>query len=101
MQTIGLSPKAIAAGITGYAAPLVIGWLAEKWGLNVDASTAQAFLLPLVTAAVTFAAAYLAKAGLVHADLGPDPEELDLANPPAKAAQKPKPRKSTSKKKAA
>lgn len=79
LETIGVSPKAIAASIAGYLAPLVVGVIAEQLGAEISVETGTAFLLPLITAAVTFAAAYLARAGLV---VNTDEQPVDLSDLP-------------------
>jgi hypothetical protein len=80
--TLGVSPKAVAAALTAYVAPIVAGFIASTLGVDIDASTATTFIGPLVLAAVTFAAAYAAKAGIVHVDGWPDPNAGP--NPPVK-----------------
>jgi hypothetical protein len=79
-RTVGLSPKTIAATIATYVATLLVGFLATKVGVEVDVDTAAAFLLPLVTAVVTFVASYLSKPGPVI-DVPVDPELPPPINP--------------------
>jgi hypothetical protein len=64
-RTVGLSPKTVAATIATYVATLLVGFLATKVGVDIEVDTAAAFLLPLVTAVVTFVSSYLSKPGPV------------------------------------
>jgi predicted anti-sigma-YlaC factor YlaD len=64
-QTVGVSPKVVAAAVTTFVATVAVGFVANKVGLGVDVATVEALLLPLVTAVVTFVVGYLAKPGLV------------------------------------
>jgi len=64
-RTVGLSPKTVAATVATYVATLLVGFLATKVGVEVDVDTAAAFLLPLVTAGVTFVSSFLSKPGTV------------------------------------
>lgn len=65
MYTIGISPKVVAASITAYVAPIVVGFAASKLGVTIDVDTATAFIAPLVIAGVTFAVGFFSKPGLV------------------------------------
>lgn len=64
-KTVGVSPKAWAAAITTFVATVAVGYVANQVGLGVDVETAEALLLPVVTAVTTFVVSYLAKPGLV------------------------------------
>jgi hypothetical protein len=65
MYTIGISPKVVAASITAYVAPIVVGFAATKLGVTIDIDTVTAFVGPLALAGITFAVSFLAKPGLV------------------------------------
>jgi hypothetical protein len=79
-RTVGLSPKTIAAAVATYVATLLVGFLATKVGVDIDVDTAAAFLLPLVTAGVTFISSYLSKPGPVI-DVPVDPVIPPPLNP--------------------
>lgn len=64
-QTVGVSPKVVAAAVTTFVATVAVGFVANKIGLGVDVDTLEAILLPVVTSVVTFVVSYLAKPGLV------------------------------------
>jgi hypothetical protein len=64
-ETVGVSPKAVAAAVTTFVASIAVGFVANKIGLGVDVETVEALLLPVVTAVVTFLVSYAAKPGLV------------------------------------
>ena len=84
-HTEGTSPKAIAAAVTSAAAPIVVTLLARLFGLDVEVGTVVAVLGPIVLAAVTYLAAYLAKPGLV-VPAGQQPEEPQPAPEPTTKA---------------
>lgn len=72
MSTVGISPKVIAATITGVAVYLI-----TKLGLQLDPVIEQA-----INVAATLAAAYLAPPGQVTAP-EVDPAAGDVTPPPA------------------
>jgi hypothetical protein len=64
-ETVGTSPKAIAAAITAAVAPVVVGLALNQVGVEIDVETAAAIIGPIVLGAVTFLAARLAGPGTV------------------------------------
>jgi len=64
-QTVGVSPKAVAAAVSTFVATIAVGFVANKIGLDVDVDTAAALILPVITAVITFVVSYAAKPGLV------------------------------------
>lgn len=70
-ETVGTSPKAIAAAITAAVAPVIVGFIAKALGAEVDIDTVAAILGPIVLAAATFLAARWAKPGTVVRRDGP------------------------------
>lgn len=56
-----VSGKVIAGSIAAYLSTLVGGIVAAKFGVELDVTTLQAILLPLITAAVTAFVAYMKK----------------------------------------
>jgi hypothetical protein len=78
METIGASPKKIAATITALVVPYVIGLLARTFGWELDVGTVTAIVGPVVLAAVVFAAAHLAKPGIVvdNSVVGPASDDV-------------------------
>jgi hypothetical protein len=93
VQTVGASPKKIAATITAYLATLACGFVAKRLGWNIDVTTAQALLSPLVVAAVTYVAAHLAPPGKVYVDQTLYPDAFTGPNPPARLKTVPEPEK--------
>lgn len=75
--TIGLSPKAVAAGLTGLIAPYIVALALKLIGLELDVDTVAAIVGPLVFGLVTFLAARLARVGVVHIE-GPPARELEV-----------------------
>lgn len=78
-----VSSKVTAATIASYLATLIGGLVVAKLGVEVDVTTLQAILLPLITAAVTAIVAYAKKDQRVVALLdyyrrgGQEPAEPD------------------------
>lgn len=65
METVGLSPKAIAASIAALLTPLVVAFVAEHLDTNLDVNLTQAIIGSVVTSAIVFVAARFAKPGVV------------------------------------
>ena len=63
--TVGLSPKAAAAGIAATLAPPVAGWLLKQTGLKVEVSLLAAIIGSGLVGLAGLAAAAAAKAGFV------------------------------------
>lgn len=90
-----LDSKVIAAAATTYAATIIVGWLATKVGVDIEVSTATAFIAPLLTAGITFGVGFMKKDARIAALLDfyrrvqlqgtteePEPDE-GLDEPPA------------------
>lgn len=84
VQTIGPSPKKIAATITALAVPYLLGFVGDRLGFEVDVSTATAIVGPVVLAACTYVAAHLARPGKVYVDQTLYPDAFTGPNPPAR-----------------
>lgn len=66
-KTVGVSPKAIGAAGAALLTPLVLAFAVEQFHTNLDVNLVQAGVAAVVTSAVTFGAARLAKPGTVVA----------------------------------
>jgi hypothetical protein len=64
-ETVGTSPKAIAASLAALIAPIVAGVVLNALGVEVDVDTVAAILGPLFLGIITFIAARLASPGKV------------------------------------
>lgn len=65
MKTVGVSSKVVATSITAAVAPVVVAFLADAVGFDIDVDTAVAVLGPVVLLATTFVVGYLARADIV------------------------------------
>jgi hypothetical protein len=65
METVGISPKVVAATIASYIATLVGGLVVNELGVELDLTAVEAVLLPFITVVVTAIAGFLAKPGQV------------------------------------
>lgn len=65
-RTIGTSPKAIAATIAAFVAPLVVRLIAELFDISIEQDAIEGLILAAVAAVSAFAAARAAKPGNVQ-----------------------------------
>lgn len=65
LETVGLSPKAVAASLTATLTPIVTGFVLDKAGLAIDVSVVSTVVGSVVTLVVVGVAAYWAKVGTV------------------------------------
>jgi hypothetical protein len=85
VQTVGASPKKIAATITSLVAAYAVG-VAAHYGLKLDVNLATAVAGPLVLSGCTYLAAHLAGPGKVYVDQTLYPDAFTGPNPPARVA---------------
>lgn len=68
VETVGWSPKAVAAIVTSAASTVVVGLVAKYAGAHIEVGTVGAILGPSLVGVLTGLAARQAKAGLVTVD---------------------------------
>lgn len=64
-ETVGTSPKAIAAALAALIAPVIVGFVLDQFGVDVDVNLVAAILGSVILAVITFIAAKVAPPGKV------------------------------------